>query len=57
MGFNKRHVTESVDEVKAELERKGLDEFVRSYRKYDALIGNTSAVNFIMQTITDSLKK
>jgi|LakMenEpi03Aug12_release.lakeMendotaPanAssembly.Ray.scaffolds.fasta_scaffold1859599_2 hypothetical protein len=51
MSFNKKYI-KPLPEVKEELERRGLDEFVHIYSRADAFIGNAESITFINNTIS-----
>jgi biotin-(acetyl-CoA carboxylase) ligase len=46
MGFNHCYIS-SVENLQSEFERKGLEEFVKSYRKYDAITGPSESFRFL----------
>jgi cell fate (sporulation/competence/biofilm development) regulator YmcA (YheA/YmcA/DUF963 family) len=46
MSFNKKYLG-SLDDVKNLFERLGEDEFVKIFKKADALIGKSEAIEFI----------
>jgi hypothetical protein len=46
MGFNHCYIS-SVENLQIEFERKGLEDFVKSYRKYDAITGPSESFRFL----------
>ena len=46
MGFNHCYIS-SVENLQSEFERKGLEEFVKSYRKHDAITGPSESFRFL----------
>ena len=56
MGFNRKQVT-TVDAVKREIEDDGIEKFVRSILKCDAIVGPPETVDFIEKIVNDFQKK
>jgi len=52
MGFNHCYIS-SVENLQSEFERKGLEEFVKSYRKYDAITGPSESFKFLEEKIQE----
>lgn len=46
MGFNKCYLP-SIETMKEQIERDGLEEFVRLYGKYECITGETDRMNFL----------
>lgn len=46
MGFNHCYIS-SVENLQSEFESKGLEGFVKSYRKYDAITGPSESFRFL----------
>jgi len=46
MGFNHCYIS-SVENLQREFEMKGLEQFVKSYRKYDAITGPSESFRFL----------
>ena len=46
MGFNHCYIS-SVENLQSEFESKGLEQFVKSYRKYDAITGPSESFRFL----------
>lgn len=46
MGFNHCYIS-SVEKLQTEFESKGLEQFVKSYRKYDAISGPSESFRFL----------
>jgi hypothetical protein len=44
---------DDVAKVKAEFERSGLDKFVRKYKHYECLIGDSDAIRFVEAKIDE----
>lgn len=42
-----------IGEVKAEFESKGLDNFVRKYKRYECFIGDSDAIRFVEAKIDE----
>jgi hypothetical protein len=54
MSFHKRHVP-AVEVLKEQLEREGIDAFVRTYTKPDALIGSRESMDFVDSIVKQSI--
>lgn len=52
MGFNHCYIS-SVENLQIEFERKGLEEFVKSYRKYEAITGPSESFRFLEEKIEE----
>ena len=52
MGFNHCYLT-NVENLQNELNNKGLENFIKSYRKYDALTGPSECFRFIEEKIEE----
>ena len=52
MGFNKC-VLPSIETMQSEIDNIGLAEFIRIYRKYDSIMGDTDRVKFLEQKIKE----
>lgn len=52
MGFNHCYLT-SVENLQSELNDRGLENFIRSYRSYDALTGPSECFAFIEEKIEE----
>lgn len=52
MGFNHCYIS-SVENLQKELELKGLEKFVKSYRKYDAITGPSESFRFLEEKIEE----
>ena len=52
MGFNKC-ILPSVQVMQEEIDRNGLNEFVRIYRKYDSIMGETDRMEFLEKKIKE----
>jgi len=52
MGFNHCYLT-SVENLQNELNNKGLENFIKSYRKYDALTGPSECFRFMEEKIEE----
>lgn len=52
MGFNHCYLT-SVEQLQKEFELKGLEQFVNSYRRYDALTGPSECFKFLEDKIKE----
>ena len=52
MGFNHCYIS-SVENLEKELELKGLEQFVKSYRKYDAITGPSESFRFLEEKIKE----
>ncbi len=52
MGFNHCYIS-SVENLQKELELKGLEQFVKSYRKYDAITGPSESFRFLEEKIEE----
>ena len=50
MGFNQCYVG-NILQIQKELDEYGLDEFVRRYRKYDSISGDSESIDFIEKRI------
>ena len=50
MGFNQCYVG-NILQVQKELDEYGFDEFVRRYRKYDSISGDSESIDFIEKRI------
>ena len=48
MGFNKC-VLPSIEIMKFQIERDGLKEFIKAYRKYDSIMGDSDRIEFLEQ--------
>ena len=46
MGFNHCYIP-AIETLQKEFEQKGLEQFVKSYRKYDALTGPIESIYFL----------
>jgi hypothetical protein len=44
---------DDVTKMKAEFEKSGLDKFVRKYKQYECLIGDSDAVRFVEAKIDE----
>jgi hypothetical protein len=52
MGFNKCFIS-SVENLKKEFKSKGLEGFVKSYRKYDAITGPSESFQFLEDKVKE----
>ncbi len=52
MGFNHCYLS-SIENLQNELNNKGLENFIKSYRKYDALTGPSECFRFLEQKIEE----
>lgn len=52
MGFNKCTLP-SVEDMKRELERDGLEIFVKSYSRYDSIMGESDRMKFLEDKIKE----
>lgn len=52
MGFNHCHIS-SVENLQMELENVGLENFVKRYRKYDAITGPSESFRFLEEKIKE----
>jgi hypothetical protein len=52
MGFNKCYLP-SIESMKEQIERDGLKEFVRIYRKYDSISGESDRMEFLENKIRE----
>lgn len=52
MGFNKCFLP-SIESMKEQIERDGLEEFVRLYTKYDCITGETDRMEFLENKIQE----
>jgi hypothetical protein len=43
----------NIDELKAEFEKSGLDKFVRKYKQYECLIGDSDSIRFVEAKIDE----
>lgn len=50
MGFNKCTLP-SIETMQFQIQRDGLKEFVRAYRKYDSISGDSDRIEFLEQKI------
>lgn len=50
MGFNQCYLP-SVETMKFQIQRDGLEKFIKLYRKYDAISGETDRMQFLEQKI------
>lgn len=50
MGFNQCYVG-NILQIQKELDEYGLQEFVRLYRKYDSISGDSESIDFILKRI------
>lgn len=50
MGFNKCTLP-SIEVMKFQIERDGLKEFIRMYRKYDSIMGDSDRIEFLEQKV------
>lgn len=48
MGFNKC-ILPSIEVMKFQIERDGLKEFIKVYRKYDSIMGDSDRIEFLEQ--------
>lgn len=48
MGFNKC-ILPSIEVMKFQIERDGLKEFIKAYRKYDSIMGDSDRIEFLEQ--------
>jgi hypothetical protein len=55
MGFNKKYLPELHD-LKVEYKERGHSEFVRTYLKYDTLIGSDESFKFLTKKLTKKTK-
>ena len=52
MGFNKCYLP-SIELMKEQIEKDGLEEFVRLYTKYDSITGETDRMEFLENKIQE----
>jgi len=52
MGFNKCYLP-SIESMSEQIERDGLEEFVRLYTKYDCITGETDRMRFLEDKIKE----
>lgn len=52
MGFNHCYIS-SVENLQREFEMKGLEDFVKSYRKYEAITGPSESFTFLEEKIKE----
>lgn len=52
MGFNKCFLP-SIESMKEQIERDGLEEFVRLYTKYDSITGESDRMEFLEKKIEE----
>ena len=52
MGFNHCYIS-SVENLQSEFESKGLEQFVKSYRKYDAITGPSESFRFLEDKVKE----
>jgi len=52
MGFNKCYLP-SIESMNEQIERDGLEEFVRLYTKYDCITGETDRMRFLEDKIKE----
>lgn len=52
MGFNHCYIP-SIKDLTEQFERKGLEEFVKSYRKYEGITGPSESIFFLEEKIKE----
>jgi hypothetical protein len=56
MGFNKCFLP-PIDSMKNDILINGLNQFIKKYGKYDALIGETDRMDFLKQIMENDMPK
>ena len=56
MGFNKCFLP-PIDSMKNDILINGLNQFIKKYGKYDALIGETDRMDFLKQIMENDMSK
>ena len=55
MGFNKIHLP-PIESLIEKYEKEGLETFVRSFQKYDAIMGDSQSVTYL-ETLMETYRK
>jgi hypothetical protein len=55
MGFNKC-ILPSIETMQMEIDRDGLESFVKRYGRYDSIMGDSDRVSFLEEKVEDYTK-